>query len=48
MVGKVLALTGNGISRCEKGTDPLVGGEELSDAEPQRLAVDKERTAIRS
>ncbi len=31
MVGKV--LTGNGITRCEKGTVALVGGEQLSDAE---------------
>jgi hypothetical protein len=31
MVGKV--LTGNGITRCEKGSYALVGGEELSDAE---------------
>ena len=30
MVGKV--LTGNGITRCEKGTYALVGGEALSDA----------------
>ena len=30
MVGKV--LTGNGITRCEKGSYALVGGEELSDA----------------
>ena len=30
MVGKV--LTGNGITRYERGTYDLVGGEELSDA----------------
>jgi len=35
MVGKV--LTGNGSTRCEKGTDALVGGEELSDAERDQL-----------
>ena len=35
MVGKV--LTGNGITRCEKGTYALVGGEELSDAERDQL-----------
>jgi ATP adenylyltransferase len=35
MVGKV--LTGNGITRCERGTYALVGGEELSDAEPDQL-----------
>jgi len=26
-------LTGNSITRCEKGTYALVGGDELSDAE---------------
>jgi hypothetical protein len=31
MVGKV--LTDNGITRCEKGTVVLAGGEQLSDAE---------------
>jgi len=31
MVGKV--LTGNGITRYERGTYDLVGGEELSDVE---------------
>jgi hypothetical protein len=30
MMGKV--LTGNGITRCEKGPVALVGGEQLSDA----------------
>jgi len=30
MVGKV--LTGNGITRCEKGSYALVGSEELSNA----------------
>jgi hypothetical protein len=35
MVGKV--LTGNGITRYERGTDDLVGGEELSDAERDQL-----------
>jgi hypothetical protein len=35
MVGKV--LTGNGITRCEKGTYALVGGDELSDAERDQL-----------
>jgi ATP adenylyltransferase len=35
MVGKV--LTGNGITRCERGTYALVGGEELSDAERDQL-----------
>ena len=35
MVGKV--LTGNDITRCEKGTYALVGGEELSDAERDQL-----------
>lgn len=34
-MGKV--LTGNGITRCEKGTYALVGGEELSDAERDQL-----------
>ena len=28
MAGKV--LTGNGITRCERGSCPLVGGEELA------------------
>jgi len=37
MVGKV--LTGNGITRCEKSTYALVGGEELSDAEHQQSAA---------
>jgi len=35
MVGKV--LTGNGITRCEKGSYALVGGDELSDAERDQL-----------
>ena len=35
MVGKV--LTGNDITRCEKGTYALVCGEELSDAERDQL-----------
>jgi hypothetical protein len=35
MVGKV--LTGNGITRCEKGTYALVGGDELSDIERDEL-----------
>ncbi|GDX76607.1 hypothetical protein LBMAG41_16830 [Cyanobium sp.] len=35
MVGKV--LTGNGITRYERGTYDLVGGEELSDAERDQL-----------
>jgi len=35
MVGKV--LTGNGITRYERGTYALVGGEELSDAEREEL-----------
>jgi len=35
MVGKV--LTGNGITRSEKGTYALVGGEELSDSERDKL-----------
>ncbi|MEX1322687.1 MAG: hypothetical protein AB1Z21_00660 [Synechococcaceae cyanobacterium] len=35
MVGKV--LTGNGITRCEKGTCAQVGGDELSDAERDQL-----------
>jgi hypothetical protein len=35
MVGKV--LTGNGITRYERGTFDLVGGEELSDAERDQL-----------
>ncbi|MEO1003308.1 MAG: hypothetical protein AAFX65_09380 [Cyanobacteria bacterium J06638_7] len=35
MVGKV--LTGNGITRCERGTYALVGGEQLSDAERDQL-----------
>ncbi len=35
MVGKV--LTGNGITRFERGTYDLVGGEELSDAERDQL-----------
>ncbi|MCP9861042.1 hypothetical protein KBZ34_18670, partial [Cyanobium sp. Cruz-8H5] len=35
MVGKV--LTGNGITRCERGTYALVGGEQLSDAERDAL-----------
>ncbi len=35
MVGKV--LTGNGITRCEKGSYALVGGDELSDSERDRL-----------
>jgi hypothetical protein len=30
-------LTGNGITRCERGTHPLVGSEELSDAEREQL-----------
>jgi hypothetical protein len=35
MVGKV--LTGNGITRCEKGSYALVGGDELSDSERDQL-----------
>jgi hypothetical protein len=35
MVGKV--LTGNGVTRYERGTYDLVGGEELSDAERDQL-----------
>ena len=35
MVGKV--LTGNGITRYERGAYDLVGGEELSDAEREEL-----------
>jgi len=35
MVGKV--LTDNGITRCERGTYALVGGEELSDGERDQL-----------
>ncbi|MFM9104121.1 MAG: hypothetical protein ACKOPS_23545 [Cyanobium sp.] len=35
MVGRV--LTHNGITRCEKGSYALVGGEELSDAEREEL-----------
>jgi hypothetical protein len=35
MVGKV--LTGNGITRYERGTYDLVGGEELSEAERDQL-----------
>jgi len=35
MVGKV--LTGNGITRCERGSYALVGGEELSDTERDQL-----------
>ena len=35
MVGKV--LTGNGITRYERGTYDLVGGEELSDVEREEL-----------
>jgi hypothetical protein len=35
MVGKV--LTGNGITRCERSTYALVGGDELSDAERDQL-----------
>jgi len=35
MVGKV--LTGNGITRYERGTYDLVGGEELSDAVRNQL-----------
>ena len=35
MVGKV--LTGNGITRYERGTYDMVGGEELSDAERDQL-----------
>jgi ATP adenylyltransferase len=35
MVGKV--LTGNGITRYERGTYGLVGGEELSDAERDQV-----------
>jgi hypothetical protein len=35
MVGKV--LTGNGITRRERGTFALVGGEQLSDAERDQL-----------
>jgi len=35
MVGKV--LTGNGITRCERGTYALVGGDELSNTERDQL-----------
>ena len=35
MVGKVLTV--NGITRCEKGTYALVGGDELSDSERDQL-----------
>ena len=35
MVGKV--LTGNGITRCEKGSYAQVGGDELSDSERDQL-----------
>ena len=35
MVGKV--LTGNGITRYERGTYGLVGGEELSDTERDEM-----------
>jgi mono/diheme cytochrome c family protein len=35
VVGKV--LTGNGITRYERGTYALVGGDELSDAERDQL-----------
>jgi hypothetical protein len=35
MVGKV--LTGNGITRYERGTYGLVGGEELGGAERKEL-----------
>ena len=35
MAGKV--LTFNGITRCEKGSYALVGGDELSDAERDQL-----------
>ena len=41
MVGKV--LTGNGITRCEKGTYALVGGDELSDAERDDLLKLRQR-----
>jgi hypothetical protein len=42
MVGKV--LTGNGITRCEKISYALVGGDELSDAErDQLLALCRQR-----
>ncbi len=34
-MGKV--LTGNGITRCKRGTYALVGGDELSDAERDQL-----------
>ena len=34
-MGKV--LTGNGITRCERGSYALVGGDELSDAERDQL-----------
>jgi hypothetical protein len=30
-------FTSNGITRCEKGTYALVGGDELSDAERDQL-----------
>jgi hypothetical protein len=42
MVGKV--LTGNGITRYERGTYDLVGGEELSDAEREELRWLRNRT----
>ena len=42
MVGKV--LTGNGITRYERSTYDLVGGEELSDAErEERLQLCRQR-----
>jgi hypothetical protein len=42
MVGKV--LTGNGITRYERGTYDLVDGEELSDAERDELRWLRNRT----
>jgi len=45
MVGKV--LTGNGISRCEKGSYALVGGDELSDAERDQLLALKRKPSSR-
>jgi len=35
MAGK--AITGNGITRCEKGACTLLGGDELSDTERDEL-----------
>ena len=45
MVGRV--LTHNGISRCEKGSYALVGGDELSDAERDQLLALKRKPSSR-